>query len=202
MVARDLGSGQEMIWTRAALHDGAKSGWPYIDLLHVAAGLARRRERALFLGCGGAVGPRQFALCYPGIEIDVVEPEVHVIELAQSFYGLGDIPLRIHHAEGASFLDGSTEGSWDVIVVDAYEGHAVGDGLSGVSFFRALQGRLRPGGAFAFNVVGTLDGSGVVRSVLRAATSVFDDVRIVPVMTSTESYDPSTERNVILIGVR
>jgi hypothetical protein len=202
MVARDLVSGHEMVWTRAGLDDGARSGWPYIDLLHVAAGLARRRERALFIGCGGAVGPRQFAVCYPGIEIDVVESEDRVIELARAFYGLDEIPhLTVHHAEGAPFLETATT-SWDIVVVDAYEGDALGDGFSGVAFFRALRERLRPGGAFAFNVVGTLDGSGAVRSVVHAASSVFDDVRLVPVMTVTEGYDPASPRNVVVTGLR
>jgi spermidine synthase len=202
MVARDLSSDREMIWTRAGIADGAKSGWPYIDLLHVAAGLARRRQRALFIGCGGAVGPRQFAICYPGIEIDVVESEDDVIELARSFYRLDDIPrLTVHHAEGASFLEGATDGTWDIIVVDAYEGDALGDGFSEIAFFRALRERLRAGGAFAFNVVGALDGSGAVRAVARAAASVFDDVRLVPVMTTTETFDPYAARNVVVIGI-
>ena len=203
MVARDLRSDREMIWTRAGLDDGARSGWPYVDLLHVAAGLARRRERALFIGCGGAVGPRQFAVCYPGIEIDVVEPEERVVELARRFFGLDEIPhLAVHHAEGATFLEAATEGSWDIIVVDAYDGDELGEGIDGQSFFRALRERLRTGGAFAFNVVGALDGSGAVRSVVRSAASVFDDVRLVPVMTTTETYGASTVRNVVIIGVR
>ncbi len=203
MVARDLRSGREMIWTRASLDDGARSGWPYVDLLHVAAGLASQRESALFIGCGGAVGPGQFAFCYPGIEIDVVESEDHVIDLARSYYGLDDIPgLTVHHAEGASFLEGATEGSWDIIVVDAYEGDELGDGLSGRAFFRALMERLRPGGAFAFNVVGALGGPGAVQLVVRAAASVFEDVRLVPVMTAMEMYDPSSPRNVVVVGVR
>lgn len=202
MVARDVRSGREMIWTRAGLEDAARSGWPYIDLLHVAAGLAQRRERALFIGCGGAVGPRQFAICYPGIQIDVVEAEDQVIELARSFYGLDEIPhLTVHHAEGASFLE-ATSGSWDMIIVDAYEGDELGQGLSGKRFFRLLRERLRVGGAFAFNAVGALDGSGPVGEVVRAAASVFDDVRLVPVMNASETYDRSIERNVIVVGVR
>ena len=60
--------------------------------------------------------------------------------------------------------------------------------------------RLRPGGAFAFNVVGTLDGSGAVRAVVRAAGSVFEDVRLVPVMTATERVDPAATRNVVVVG--
>ena len=46
-------------------------------------------------------------------------------------------------------------------------------------------------------VVGTLDGSGAVCSVVRAAASVFDDVRVVPVMTAREAYDPTSPRNVL-----
>ena len=203
MVARDLCSGREMIWTRAGLDDATKSGWPYIDLLHVAAGLARRRERSLFIGCGGAVGPRQFAVCYPGIEIDVIESEEHVVALARSFYGLDDIPrLTVHHAEGASFLEASAAGSWDIIVVDAYDADQLAQDVSGRSFFRVLYERLRPGGAFAFNVVGRLDGTGEVGSVVRAAASVFHDVRLVPVMTTGERYAPSATRNVVVVGVR
>ena len=133
----------------------------------------------------------------------MVESEDHVIDLARSFYGLDNIPrLTVHHTEGAAFLEGSSEGSWDIIVVDAYQGDQLGDGLSGCAFFRALRKRLRPGGAFAFNVVGALGGRGAVRSIVRAAASVFDDVRLVPVMSTTETCEPSTVRNVVVVGVR
>jgi hypothetical protein len=202
MVARDLRSGREMIWTRSGIDDAARSGWPYVDLLHVAAGLARRRERALFLGCGGAVSPRQFALCYPGIEIDVVEPEPHVIELARTFYGLDEIPrVAIHVTDGKSFLE-RTSGSWDIIVVDAYEGNDLSSSISDRGFLRLLEQRLHDGGTFAFNVIGSLGGSGPVHSIARAAASEFRDVRVLPVMTATEEYDPLVERNVVIIGVR
>ena len=200
MVARDLLSGREMVWTRAALEDANESGWPYVDLLHVSAGLARQRERALFLGCGGAVGPRQFAMSYPGIAIDVVEPAAPVIALAREFFALDDIPrLAVHHAEGTAFLRASRD-FWDIVVVDAYECDELGEGMGGRRFFRMLREHLRPGGAFAFNVVGALDGSGAVRSVVRAATSEFDDVRLLPVMTPRERYDRATRRNVVVIG--
>jgi hypothetical protein len=203
MVARDLRSGREMTWTRAGIDDAARSGWPYIDLVHVAAGLARRRERALFLGCGGAVSPRQFALCYPGIEIDVVEPESHVIELARTFFRLDDIPgLIIHVVDGKAFLEAATPGSWDIIVVDAYEADELGSAFSRPAFFGLLRKRLRAGGAFAFNVVGPLRGAGPVRSVAQAAASEFRNVRVLPVMTATEEYDPLVERNVVILGVR
>ncbi len=145
MVARDLLSGREMVWTRAALEDANESGWPYIDRLDVGAGLARRRERALFIGCGGAVGPRQFAMSYPGIAVDVVEPTAAFIALAREFFALDDIlRLAVHHAEGAAFLRASRD-FWDIVVVNAYDGDELGDRVGGRRFFRMLRERLRPG---------------------------------------------------------
>jgi hypothetical protein len=57
MVARDGNS--ELVWTRVALKDSTVSGWPYVELFHLAPALARQCTRALFIGCGGGVGVRQ-----------------------------------------------------------------------------------------------------------------------------------------------
>jgi spermidine synthase len=203
MVARDTRTDREMIWSRARIDDPSRSGWPYVDLFHVAAGLARRRERALFIGCGGAVAPRQFAGCYPGIQLDVVESQATVIELARAFFAMGDIPnVTAYLADGASFLRRSNPGSWDVVIVDAYDGDQLGRDIGGRGFFTAIRRALRPGGAMAFNVVGSLDGTNPVAAVARSAVGAFPDLRLVPVMTGTEAYAPSAVRNVVLIGVR
>ncbi len=54
----------------------------------------------------------------------------------------------------------------------------------------------------AFNVVGSLDGAAPVAGIVRAAAAELEDVRVVPVMTSHESYDASAVRNVVVIGTR
>jgi spermidine synthase len=201
MVAQGL-AGSEMIWSRASLSDPSDSGWPYVDLFHVAAGLARGRETALFVGCGGAVGPRQFAVAYPGIRLDVVDSDPVVVDLARTFYRVDEIPnLALHVADGASFVARARPASWDVAVVDAYDGDALGDGIATPGFFDALRAALRAGGAIAFNLVGSLDGA-QLRTVVRAAGRSFDDLRVVPVMTAAESYRPGATRNIVLVGLR
>jgi spermidine synthase len=201
MVARDLERGGEMVWSRASLSDPARSGWPYVDLFHVAATLARRRDRALFIGCGGAVGPRQFATTYPGVELDVVEPDPGVIALARSLFALDDIPnLRVHEADGISFLENAEPCSWDVVIVDAYDADALAGGFSARGVMASIRAALRSGGTMAFNVVGALDGAGPVRSVVRAAASALTDVRVLPVMVPDEAYASSTVRNVVVVG--
>lgn len=203
MLARDRATGREMIWSRASLAEPSRSGWPYVDLFHVAAALAAKRERALFVGCGGAVGPRRFAETYPGIDLDVVESDAAVVELARKHYALDEIPrLAVHVADGVAFVQGAPPSSWDVVVVDAYDASDLAHGTGTRAFFASLHRALRAGGAFAFNVIGTLEEGDVVRELGAIARAIFDDVRIVPVMVPGEGYSPRTRRNVVIVGTR
>ncbi|HYO95046.1 MAG TPA: fused MFS/spermidine synthase [Polyangiaceae bacterium] len=193
--------GEELVWTRASLRDPSESGWPYVELFHVAAIQAKARRRALFVGCGGAVAVRQFAKIYPGLAIDLVEREPQVIELARTWYDLDQIPgLSVHLADGAAFVKQAPPSSWDVAVIDAFDGSDPTAALSQGSFFAALGRALQPGGTSAVNVIGTLDGRGSVPELIRQLKSTFSRVRVVPVMGADEDYLPSTLRNVVLIA--
>jgi spermidine synthase len=210
LVVRDRGEFREMlasrgdralVWTRAALDDAARSGFPYVDLLHLAAALARGRDRALFIGCGGGVAVRQFAARYPGIAIDVVEREPAVVELARDWFGLDTLPgVSVHVADGHDFVLGAARSRYDIAVVDAYDAEGVANDLVGAPFFRALARAIHPWGAAAFNVIGTLAGDGVTRAVERAASSAFEAVRVVPVLGRKEAYAPETLRNIVIVA--
>ena len=193
----------ESIWTRAALDDGARSGFPYVDLFHVAVGLARGRANALFIGCGGGVALRQFARSYPGTALELVECDARVIELARTWFDLGRVPdLGVHVADGVEFVEHARPASWDIVVIDAFDAQRVAQDLTEPPFFRALRRALRPGGAFAFNVIGALDGNDAVGKVVRNARAAFEDVRLVPVLAVDESYAPETPRNIVVVALR
>lgn len=195
--------GRALVWTRAALDDAGRSGFPYVDLLHLAATLARGRDRALFLGCGGGVAVRQFVARYAGVAIDVVEHEPAVVDLARAWFAMRALPgVTVHIADGYDFVLGAAPGRYDIAVVDAYEAEGVTTRLIGAPFFRALARALEPGGAAAFNVIGTLAGHGITRSVERAAAGAFEDVRLVPVLGRGETYAPETLRNVVIVASR
>lgn len=212
LVVRDRGgyremvavqSGSELVWTRAALQDPGESGWPYLDLFHVAAALAARRERALFIGCGGGVALRQFASSYPGIDLDVVEREPAVVELARSWYDLDAIPgLTVHVADGIDFVTRAPASTWDVAVIDAYDTSELATGFARRGFFAKLRRILRPGGAMGINLIGALDGSGPLPSVVRSARAELHDVRVVPVMVADEAYSPHAPRNIVVVATK
>lgn len=190
----------ELVWSRACVEDPSESGWPYVELLHLAAVLAKARRRALFIGCGGAVAVRQFALVYPGMLLDIVECEPKVVELAREYYALDAIPgVTVHIANGADFVAAASGEQWDVIVVDAFDAVGVDEGISRRDFTSALNRVLCPGGALAFNVFGALKGRGPLQKLLRAL-SEFDDIRVVPVMTPNEAFDASVLRNVVIVA--
>lgn len=191
----------ELVWTRASVAKPDESGWPYVELLHLAATVARRRGRALFIGCGGAVAMRQFASVYPGIGMDVVEREPAVVELAREWYAVDSIPgLEVHVADGIDFVARAAPSSWDIVVVDAYDAGDLAAAFKQRSFFARLRRVLRPGGAVAFNLIGTLDGRGALPDVIRAARRELSRLRVVPVVAPDENYAPDASRNIVIIG--
>lgn len=193
----------ELVWSRAALHDAARSGWPYLDLFHLAAACAEQRERALFVGCGGAVSVHQFARVYPGIRCDIVEREPSVVALAREFFELDAIPaVTVHIADGAEFIARAAPATWDVALIDAYDAVEFSRAFSARSFFMTLKRALRPGGALALNVIGTLEAGSQVERVARAAAREFEDVRLVPVTQLGEGFAPEAPRNVVIVATR
>jgi len=199
-----LGEGTtETVWTRAALSDPSSSGWPYLDFFHLSAALAQERRRALFIGLGGGVAPRQFARTYPGIAIDVVEHESAVVELARRFFAFDEIPgVAVHIADGAEFVARAPTGHFDVAVIDAYDGPRLDSVFTTEAFFRELGRVLTPGGALAINVIATLERGGAARRVVAAAKAAFRDVRLVPVVDVDDDFDRTALRNVVVVAAR
>lgn len=194
---------EALVWTRASVKKPATSGWPYIELFHVAAAMADRRTRAVFIGCGGGVVMRQFAGTYPGITMDVVEREARVIELARQWFALDAIPnLSVHLADGAEFIERAAAETWDLVVIDAYDGTGLATGFSTNAFFAAVRRALRPGGAMAQNLIATLDGQGSLPDVVAAVSAELGLPRIVPVMDAESGYDRAAVRNVVVMARR
>jgi spermidine synthase len=193
--------GAELIWTRAQRTDPRVSGWPYVNLFHVAAARAERRERALFIGAGGGVALRQFASVYPGIELTLVEKDARVIELGRAWFGLDALPrLRVTIEDGAEFVTRAAPGSWDIAVVDAFDTRSAAQPLLEASFLSSLARGLRPNGALALNWIGSLD-SPALASFVRRIDACFDGVQLLPVVGVGE-LDSRAPRNVVIVALR
>ena len=111
--------------------------------------------RMLVIGnAGGTIG-RAYGRFYPGVQIDGVEIDPKLNEVARRYFGARDNPrLRLIAADGRPYLE-LTEKRYDLIVVDAYRQPYVPFYLATSEFFRLARNHLRPGGAIALNVAAT-----------------------------------------------
>jgi spermidine synthase len=137
------------------------------------------------------------------MHIDLVEREQGVIDLARRWFDLDGVPdIVVHVEDGTDFVVRAPAGTWDVVVVDAYDSSDPVPACGDLAFLRELRRILTSDGAFAYNLIGTLDGKGAAAEVVAHAQMIFDDVRVVPVIAPTGDPGWHATRNVVVVGRR
>lgn len=181
------------------LSDPFATRFEYTDLLHLGMVLRPDARRALFIGLGGGSAPKRFWRSYPEMQVDVVEIDAEVVDVARRFFALPDDKrLAVTVQDGRQFLQATTQ-RYDLIVMDAYYADSVPFHLTTQEFMRLARNRLQPGGVLAINVIGALEGprSRFFRSVARTAGSVFPTLYAAPVGWRP-ARDAGRVRNIIL----
>jgi predicted membrane-bound spermidine synthase len=217
-VVRDAGPWRELVFiadramvhTRVARGNDLASGFAYTDAFHLGPVLAGGCQRALFLGGGGAIAPRQFVAFYDGAHVDVVDLHPEAFELARAYFGLEAADgMALHTADARAFVESAPDGRYDVIVLDAYGAFDLPRHLATRQFYEATRERLRAHGALCVNVVGRLDGDPhePLQAVSRTLRRVFgtDSVLALPIALAGEdprALDPVALRNVVLCALR
>ena len=128
----------------------------YWDLFLMLPPLLARPPRSMLVigNAGGTIG-RAYGRFYPRVEVDGVEIDPKLNEVARRWFGAGDNPrMRLIAADGRPYLE-LTKKRYDLIVVDAYRQPYVPFYLATSEFFRLAREHLRPGGAIALNVAAT-----------------------------------------------
>lgn len=132
-------------------------------------------ERVLILGLGGGNVAGYLLDSLPEVEIDFVEVDPVVLEVARDWMGLEERPnVRVHVSDARRFLE-TTGGRWDLIVVDTYIGLSVPFHLTTREFLAAAERRLAPDGVFAVNLAADLE-TPFPRAIHRTVASVFPTV--------------------------
>ncbi len=115
--------------------------------------LNRPIERIAILGNAGGTTARAFGVYYPDAEIDGVEIDPQVSEVAAEYLGLKDNPrLNVVTADARPFLQAADEEEYDLIFIDAYRQPYVPFYLATADFFKLCRERLAPDGIVALNI--------------------------------------------------
>jgi spermidine synthase len=192
----DEDGAEEMLQACVSLAAPLVSGIPYTDGLHLGALAAEGGRRALFLGGGAALVPRQYLELYPGMEIRVAEIDPHVVDIARDHFFVAPHPcLSLSVEDGRDALFETEPGSLDVIVVDAFGVGVTPRRLASAPFFALCRARLRPGGCVVVNLAGALVGprSSLNRRIYAGMAEAFGAASVAAFSVPREGERPGDE---------
>jgi spermidine synthase len=173
----------------------------YIKYFQLAFLLRPQMERVLFIGAGGGVGPRTFAVHDPKLMIEVVDIDERVLAIATDYFHLKPTPrMKLIGDDGRMYLR-KAEGQYDCIVLDAFTiGGRIPFHLVTREFLELCREKLTSNGIFMMNMGSALEGprAGIFRSMNRTATSVFPTVYLFA--RDKRATPPTLTTNVILIA--
>jgi spermidine synthase len=166
--------------------DTALTGGEWDMPLVVPPLLTRPLHRVLVIGNAGGTTARALAAEYPGIDIDAVELDPVVTQLARQYMGLDAIPnLQVITADGREYLETSAQ-RYDLIVVDAYRTELIPFYLATQEFFSLVHAHLNPGGAIALNVERVPGNDLLVEAIAGTVATEFPQVWVWPALHFNE----------------
>ncbi len=182
------------------LDDPYRTRFAYSDYLQLPFAYRAQTEKVLYIGLGGGSAPKRTWRDFPSVQLEAVELDPEVVDVAYEYFQLPRDPrMEVEVEDGRRFV-AQNDGPWDVIVVDAFYSDSIPFHLATREFLELARSRLTPGGLVVTNIIGAVRGpdSRLFRSMLRTYRAVFPTVAIHPVESS--GRDLRSIRNIILVA--
>ena len=155
--------------------------------------------RALHLGAGALTIPRYVGATRPGSSQHVVELHRELLEFVLGTLPLDDdIDLSVEFDDGRAAVERatSTDGSYDIAIVDVFSGSVSPRHMSTVEFFTSLRELVSPGGLVVVNALATR-GLGMSREVGATLASVFP---LVEALAARAVVDDASLGNIVFVA--
>lgn len=126
-----------------------------------------RAKRMLVIGLGSSTMALWLRHALPEVQLDVAELVPGVIAAAPCF-GLNprDTKLTLHAGDGRDFLERKADGSYDAILVDAFDSNAsLPLCFRSRQFFSMAKRKLVAGGALSFNLLANKESRRILQSM-------------------------------------
>lgn len=151
----------------------------------VMAGVGEKEDPSLLvLGNGTGTFARQCTRYFPKIQVEGVEIDDKITDLAYQYFDLPD-SVQVTTYDGRAYLQ-AVDTKYDVIQVDAYQDITIPFQMSSVEFFTLVKEHLAPGGVMVVNLNMHSDGAGSINQALcDTIASLFPNVYTVDVPGTT-----------------
>lgn len=176
-----------------------------VSLFHLGAAFCPEMQKALFIGCGGGIAPRNYFSDYQPLKVDVVEIDPLVAQVSRDYFFFFEAPgLKINIDDGRRFVQ-KTGNSYDVAVLDVFNSAGqIPFHLLTREFFAELNSRLSDKGVVCLNLISPMQGRGGVlfNCVYKTLADVFGQVYIFPNMLSGKVMDRNKPMNIIILATK
>jgi spermidine synthase len=158
-------------------------------------------RRALCIGGGAVIYPRDLLRASPQTKVDVVELDPGVTRIAREFFALTDDPrLTMVHEDGRVFLN--REGpAYDAVFLDVFWARTIPFHLATLESARRIAARLTESGVLLVNFVSAIEGpqGEFFRAEYATLRRVSPQVLVFAVLYPAE---PARVQNLILVAFR
>jgi predicted membrane-bound spermidine synthase len=146
--------------------------------------------RVLFLGGGGYTFPRFMEVKYPEAEINVVEVDPEVTQIAQKYLGISkESKIRTFSEDARWFVMNFKErGKFDIIIGDVFNDLSVPYHLTTREFTLQLKRVLKADGLFLVNLIDSFKKGAFMPSYIRTLEEAFGKGNV-QLVTLTPDYD-------------
>jgi spermidine synthase len=161
--------------------------------------LARRGSplRTLFIGGGGYTFPRYMEAIYPDSQLDVIEIDPGVTQIAYEKLGLSqDTTIVTYNEDARTFLERAQNQTYDLILGDAFNDYSVPYHLTTKDFNDRARAWLADDGLYIVNIIDGPSGD-FLRSYVHTMRKTFRHVYVVP---TNESWRKLFRSTFVIIG--
>lgn len=125
---------------------------PYSRLQMLGSLFCERLDSALVVGLGGGSLSKALHHHYPHLQVDSIELDPEIARLARDYFDYReDSRSQTFISDAREFL-ASTQRTYDLIFLDAFDGLEIPQPLRTVQFYEIVGKRLRPGGVVVSNL--------------------------------------------------
>jgi len=155
--------------------------------------------RMLLVGGGMYTLPTALLPALPSLQIDVVEVDAGLDDIASRYFDLKPSPrLHIIHMDGREYLDDNKK-PYDLILVDAFSHEMTPSSLSSLEAAAEYKRNLKPNGVLAANTITAYYGRGadVIKAQLDAYRTCFKTIAVFP---ASKQYSLWTPQNLVVVA--
>ena len=150
---------------------------PYAHVMPVGLAFVEKPRQVLVVGLGGGTVPSFLHKHFPSMNLDVVDIDPIVVQVAKEFFGFReDDRLRAYAEDGRKFIEQRPR-RYDIIFLDAFGAENVPYHLATREFLESVRAALTPEGIVVGNIW-SRSSNPLYDSMVRTYQEVFPEVTI------------------------